>query len=275
MLSLRTTKANLLLTNPRLGGQLLVGRVLSGVVSKAIHTRTPATFRDLSRTGRLVTGVADVADELLPDAPASELARWRKEFEDDVVPLLDRPSPAGALPWPSEWRAERKTAESLYVLVRGRRPTRIAETGVANGHSSTVMLSALARNEHGQLYSFDVSASVGGLVPERLRDRWTLTRLTDTSGRQLRNVLLGAGPMQLFFHDGDHSFAGQWLDYLAAEECCEPGALLISDDVDESNAFSDFCGERKSRPVLLFDRRKITGYCVLEAARSSSGSRSR
>src|SRR5205085_9625877 len=49
-----------------------------------------------------------------------------------------------------------RQAGILYALIRARRPSVIIETGVCNGVSSAVILTALERNQHGHLYSIDL-----------------------------------------------------------------------------------------------------------------------
>ena len=69
---------------------------------------------------------------------------------------------------PAEWAVESSTAIVLYAAVRSRKPATVVETGIANSHSSFLILSALARNGAGRLASVDVRHDVGQLVPPLL-----------------------------------------------------------------------------------------------------------
>ena len=63
---------------------------------------------------------------------------------------------------PQRYSIEEGSAFLLYALVRTLKPNTILETGVANGHSSYFILSALRANGGGLLHSVDRSNEVGG-----------------------------------------------------------------------------------------------------------------
>jgi predicted O-methyltransferase YrrM len=67
---------------------------------------------------------------------------------------------------------EEGSAFLMYALVRLLSPSVVLETGVANGHSSALILNALAENGCGELHSVDVSDNVGNLVVDKRR--WCL-----------------------------------------------------------------------------------------------------
>jgi len=67
----------------------------------------------------------------------------------------------------------------IYTIIRCFKPRIVVETEVANGASSTFILSALEKNNLGKLYSIDLPSKdlllkeeVGWLVPQSLRNRW-------------------------------------------------------------------------------------------------------
>jgi hypothetical protein len=69
----------------------------------------------------------------------------------------------------------------LYVLTRLLKPACIVETGVSAGVSSAYILRALEDNQKGKLYSIDLPPDTllsgktsGWIVPQYLRDRWSL-----------------------------------------------------------------------------------------------------
>ncbi len=85
----------------------------------------------------------------------------------------------------SEFRAFHGTMVSplerpiIYTIIRCFKPRIVVETEVANGASSTFILSALEKNNFGKLYSIDLPSKdlllkeeVGWLVPQSLRNRW-------------------------------------------------------------------------------------------------------
>jgi len=145
----------------------------------------------------------------------------------------------------------------LYALVRARCPEVIVETGTASGISTTYLLAALARNEHGRLYSIDLPFTADGagwrgvvpgttidrydvspipagkepgwVVPADLRARWDL-RLGDA--RQLLLELLDeVGEIGIFFHDSLHTREHMLFELETAWPYLADGGLLLVDDV--------------------------------------------
>jgi predicted O-methyltransferase YrrM len=152
--------------------------------------------------------------------------------------------------------------------VRQRRPTLVVETGVANGYSTVLILSALKRNGHGRLLSVDVNANVGTLVRDEGTERWELSILPRRRRRSALAALIGGiSEIDLFIHDSDHSYGWQAFEYAMAWPRLAWDGILFSDDVDSSRAFFDFCARKARRPVLLLDRRKLVGAVAARAAR--------
>ena len=147
----------------------------------------------------------------------------------------------------------------LYYAVRLQRPRVVVETGVFDGLSSAFILKAL-RDDGGQgrLCSIDLPARTpirastdkmafdrlppgaepGWIVPDDLRDRWTL-RL-GTSAALLAPWLAEIGPIDCFFHDSLHTHDNMAREYATAWPALVPGGLLVSDDVFWSSAFHRF-----------------------------------
>lgn len=125
--------------------------------------------------------------------------------------------------------------EILYAIVRLTKPTTIIETGVHDGLSSAVTLRALARNGRGVLASVDLpstdqptSSGPGWLVPDdHLRDRWNL-RLGDARDL-LPRVAAESAPIDLFFHDSDHSPTHQEFEFRTVKAHASPAAVFLSD----------------------------------------------
>lgn len=159
------------------------------------------------------------------------------------------------------WRIEEGTGFVLYVWIRHRKPKVIVETGVANGHSTVILLNAISRNNQGELHSTDVAKDAGALVKPDERSNWHYHQLPPTSYRRAFQELLSRlGPIDLFFHDSLHTYTWQLFEYQSVFTKILPGGLLASDDVDSSYAFMDFCRSTVQRPSVLFDHRKLAGF---------------
>lgn len=151
-------------------------------------------------------------------------------------------------------------APTLYVICRIIRPEIVVETGVANGFSSAFILHALEENNLGRLYSIDLpnqpgeeiacDKQTGWLVPEGLKKRWTL--IIGSSQEKLPSLLEQLGKIDIFYHDSDHSYENMTFEFKQAYKFLDHDKLIISDDITDNRAFSDFCSSSGSRRLELF-----------------------
>jgi hypothetical protein len=161
----------------------------------------------------------------------------------------------------------------LYAVYRHLRPAVAVETGVANGFSTAFALLALERNGDGRLHSVDLPREVGRdydagtfyegegragipsgsepgwLIPAELKERWTLAlgRTQD----ELPPLLDQLGTIDSFMHDSEHSFDCMWFEFNEAWPHLRDGGVLLSDDVNSTEAFPRFIREQGRRPVRL------------------------
>lgn len=97
-----------------------------------------------------------------------------------------------------------------YSITRITRPSLVIETGVAAGVSSTIILSALSKNNYGALRSFDITSQSGELIPNDLRKLWTLSVLTGINLKdKLRREIMEIEHDFIFLHDSNHSISWQ------------------------------------------------------------------
>ena len=161
----------------------------------------------------------------------------------------------------------------LYAVLRMLRPEVAVETGVANGFSTAFSLLALRENGAGHLHSIDLPREVGRdyeagtfyegegragippgaesgwLIPEELKERWTL--VPGKSQDELPPLLERLGTIDFFMHDSEHSFDCMWFEFNAAWPALSPGAVLVSDDVNSTEAFGRFARQESRSPVRL------------------------
>jgi len=153
---------------------------------------------------------------------------------------------------------------ALYVLCRASKPGIFVETGVASGVSTSYILRAMNRNNYGKLFSIDVpwytvkhnwkprgtdeelterpiEQQSGWIIPDGLRDRWEL-HLGRTSD-QLVPLLDKIGPVDLFFHDSEHTLENMAWEFKTIWPSLKKGGMLVAHNVDKTDAFPDF--ERK------------------------------
>jgi hypothetical protein len=161
----------------------------------------------------------------------------------------------------------------LYALVRTVRPEVMVETGVANGFSTAFSLLALQANGTGHLHSIDLPREVGRdyepgtfyegegragippgsepgwLIPIPLKERWTL--ILGRSQEELPPLLERVRPVDTFMHDSEHSFDCMWFEFNAAWPALRTGGILVSDDVNSTEAFARFAAQESREAVRL------------------------
>jgi methyltransferase family protein len=161
----------------------------------------------------------------------------------------------------------------LYAVLRKLQPRVAVETGVANGFSSAFSLLALKNNGEGHLHSIDLPREVGRdyepgtffegegragiptgsepgwLIPPELKERWTL--ILGKSQEELPPLLERLGEIDSFMHDSEHSFDCMWFEYNRAWPALRDGGVLLSDDVNSTDAFPRFAAEHERTPIRL------------------------
>ncbi len=220
----------------------------------------------------------------LLDRPRAEIAGYwddllgRDRFYERVRAREEELSRSGRTGSSPGGRAD-AYSEVLYVLVRALRPETVVETGVALGYSSAYLLQALHDNGTGRLHSIDLPTTdpegrtnadgvrdrvhlgsaedTGAVIPADLRDRWELT--LGPSNPTLVSVLGKVGPIDIFFHDSEHSYENMMWEYRTAWPSLRPGGWLLSDDVHWNAAFPEFAGAQGSPSFRWFGPRGHRG----------------
>jgi hypothetical protein len=158
-----------------------------------------------------------------------------------------------------------------YSIIREKKPDVVVETGVHNGISTLTILSALRQNGYGHLYSIDSSntsvredrpnhytregksAAMSGsemvadslepgwLIPDELRDDWTL--IEGNSRRELPLLLDRLNGVDVFLHDSDHSRSTILFEFTIAWEHLTDGGVILSHHTARNDAFETFTEE--------------------------------
>jgi predicted O-methyltransferase YrrM len=135
----------------------------------------------------------------------------------------------------------------LYFLTRKRRPEVVVETGVAAGFSSKAVLSAMAENGRGHLYSSDFpycrlkqpEKYIGALVDLSLRSRWTLHIKGDRANLPTIAESLEAESISLFHYDSDKSYSGRDFAYQTLQPYLAHDSICVFDDIQNNWHFRD------------------------------------
>ena len=89
----------------------------------------------------------------------------------------------------------------------------------------------------------------GWLIPPDLKERWTL--VLGRSQEELPPLLDRLGAIDTFMHDSEHSFECMWFEFNAGWPALRAGGVLLSDDVNSTEAFARFAAEQGREPVRL------------------------
>jgi hypothetical protein len=141
---------------------------------------------------------------------------------------------------------------TMYVLVRVFKPQVMVETGVFYGALSAIVLSAMARNGAGRLYSIDLPMESdqldaswrGSLVPDELRPNWQL--VLGDSRVELPPLLERLGRVDAFNHDSLHTTRHMTWEFETAWPYLKPGGVLSSHDVLTTPSWQRFCQQHRA-----------------------------
>jgi hypothetical protein len=172
--------------------------------------------------------------------------------------------------------SHRKDCFKYYALVRKYEPEVLVESGVYSGVSTLSVLVALAENGHGHLHSVDNSSALRGhagqrddrsehyrrerpscsepgssrlepgrdpgwIVPDRLRDRWTLRE--GRSQSELPELLVELETVDWFVHDSEHTVSCMLFEFESVWERLSPGGIMLSSHIQWNDAFETFVDE--------------------------------
>ncbi|MDC1359618.1 class I SAM-dependent methyltransferase [Gammaproteobacteria bacterium] len=193
----------------------------------------------------------------LTGADQSQVNIWDDEFTEartTINSLIDRPS-----------IADKVLQRLIYIMCRASKPDQVIETGVWHGVSSFFLLSALAKNNRGELSSVDlepldarVRIDVGGAVPQSLHENWHLHM--GPTKTVLPKVMSRVGEVDLFIHDSSHWYHDMVQDFAAVWPHMKSGAPLIADDIEFNDSLFDFANEMGISPPIVISRDHHCGY---------------
>jgi predicted O-methyltransferase YrrM len=205
-------------------------------------------------------------------AGASEIDALRREFESVGQGIGRRYEQHPDLPYPREWAVEDGSAFLLYATVRLQRPAVVLELGVANGHSSLLIIAALMKNGSGFLHSIDIGDDVGKLLNSAERQFWKLHVLPlPVRKRQFEAILDELPPIDLILQDSDHRYRWTHFELEKVLPKMAPGGLCLCDDTERSYAIPDIAKTSGLDLSLLLDVRKVFGVLAREPQIDSRG----
>lgn len=237
------------------------------IIDPVLHRYGSPTLYEMEAAGGILHhDVPGFLGSLLSDSGLT-IGELMREYDEARGELSRRQASGDSPAYPDHFDAGPRSALAIYALVRLAGPRTVLETGVANGHTSFFILQALRRNGTGTLRSIDIRNDVASCLTAEERAAWHLVELDQRHlAASFRLVVRGLGDVDLFIHDSDHSYRWQMLEYRTLWCHLRTGALLVSDDVDSSRAFIDFCRCSGVTPNLLVDQRTVLGAVRVAAS---------
>lgn len=158
--------------------------------------------------------------------------------------------------YPIDWGVGKTIGRFLYSLCLVSKPSLILETGVANGFSSSYILSALEKNQKGRLISIDhlvrsdqTKERVGMAIPNNLKKRHSL--ILGNSIKELKKLLNEQTKIDIFLHDSLHTYTNMMKEYKIVWPFISENGFLLSDDIAMNDAFFDFVKFKKINCISI------------------------
>lgn len=164
--------------------------------------------------------------------------------------------------YPADFNMSRVGCLILYAIIIRYRPDVVLETGIANGYSTRIILSALNKNKHGRLISVEISKKVGALLGKTDTSRWTL--VVDEPAKNLLRALGIAKSVDVFIHDSDHTYENMLFELKYAYKKMSKHGFIMSDDVNQNAAFIEFSKRVKTKPLLFPSLKKTFGVIEIK-----------
>ena len=186
-------------------------------------------------TGHLKACI-EKADTFLKDyeqGGMTDMLKGAKPFMDELSRLQQSEDPALDLYLPCH--------TMIYTICRKARPEKVVETGIQKGGSAYMVLKAMSKNEKGHLWSIDIhdyfvynrkkTSSIGPLVEQDLKDRWTAVR--GDAQKVLGKVLeKKSGDVDMFMAGQGHTYEVQLHEGETAWPRIRDGGIFILDRPD-------------------------------------------
>lgn len=138
---------------------------------------------------------------------------------------------------PEDWNAGINLVTFLFDYITKIKPQVIVETGVANGVTTRVIQAAIESSDV-EFHSIDTNINCATINVES--KNWTFHHLKGNNLKKaIQSTLKSVPQVDLWIHDSDHSYLWQTFEYELALKKLNSGGVLISDDVDFSQAWGE------------------------------------
>jgi len=154
----------------------------------------------------------------------------------------------------------------IFLTTRIQKPKSALETGVAAGHSSKAILSAMSTNQQGILYSSDfpyfrfanAEKFIGYVLPTNLKSNWKLYLRGDK--KNLSQILKDTiGPFQFVHYDSDKRKSSRLWFYETIKPHLDTNSILVFDDIQNDLSFKEIVLQSSTKYLVFEWENKYIG----------------
>jgi predicted O-methyltransferase YrrM len=239
---------------------------LKGLLSHFVYRLVPpnrfgrqATLLDMKTHGlQFVDDIWQMLARVGIDFSAKQVEQIQSEFESfSKIQRLEIHEEQ----FPHNWNSGESLRLLLFSFIRLLKPDFVVEIGTANGFSTSAIAYAFELNGTGKVHSFDILSSSAAYVRSTSRRYVELHKIDEDP----KALLAKLEALDLdthngfYFHDGDHTYFGQYMDFEIAKKI--GFRYFISDDVETSLVFCEKAD--KANSAVHFDGRKFIGVSLI------------
>lgn len=155
----------------------------------------------------------------------------------------------------------------LYNLSRIKKYKKFLDCGVAAGWSSLSILEGIKKKKSNKLISNDMPYmfknnhdKVGFLIPKELKKKWKLYKMPDRL--ILKNIFKTHGKFDVCHYDSDKTYYGRLWSYNLIFNNLKNKGMLISDDINDNEAFIDFAKNRNKKIYVIKGVKNYVGVII-------------
>ena len=100
---------------------------------------------------------------------------------------------------------------------------------------------------------------MGALISDTERLNWDLRILSRKRRRDFIENIKKIGNIDLFLHDGDHTYKWQSMEYKIIFPLLKTGGIFLADDIISSNAFLDYVKDRNVNKFCVINKGSLIG----------------
>ncbi len=155
----------------------------------------------------------------------------------------------------------------LFNVSRIKNYKKFLDCGVAAGWSSLSILEGIKKKKSNKLISNDMPYmfknnhdKIGFLIPKSLKRKWKLFKMPDRL--ILKNIFKNYGKFDVCHYDSDKTYFGRLWSYKLIYKNLKNKGLLISDDINDNEAFIDFAKKKNKKIYIIKGVKNYVGIII-------------